>query len=287
MPNSSRSVTDFASRSRTARDVTKAHQRLSVHSVTFHGASLAELEVHWATLGLSRLSIIDSQLLDPGFPKLLQRNDYTVEAIYHLFAGGQLANDPQAAQDALCAVIDAAATVGARAVYLLTGGRGSLRWQQAAEQFCTMVAPCVEHANRSGVALAIENASSLYADMHLAHTLRDTVTLAHMGGLGICIDVFHCWAEGDVEATMAQALPRTQLIQLSDYVLGDRALPGRAVPGDGTIPIEAFVAQALAAGYPHGFDLELIGPRIEDEGRRESARRACEVVGTMLARLGA
>jgi sugar phosphate isomerase/epimerase len=84
-----------------------------------------------------------------------------------------------------------------------------------------------------------------------------------------------------------RALPRTALIQLSDYVLGDRALPARAVPGDGTIPIDAFVAKALEGGYAHGFDLELIGPRIEKEGRFESARRACEFVGTMLNRLGA
>ena len=49
-------------------------------------------------------------------------------------------------------------------------------------------------------------------------------------------------------------------IQLSDYVLGDRALPARAVPGDGAIPIESFLGQALAGGYAHGFDLELLGP---------------------------
>ena len=150
-----------------------------------------------------------------------------------------------------------------------------------------MVAPCRELAARTGVALAIENASSLYADIHIAHTLRDTVTLAEMSGLGVCIDVFHCWAEGDLDALLQRALPRTRLIQLSDYVLGDRALPGRAVPGDGAIPIEAFVAQALAGGYAHGFDLELIGPRIDEEGRFESARRACDVVSAMLDRLGA
>jgi sugar phosphate isomerase/epimerase len=145
----------------------------------------------------------------------------------------------------------------------------------------------VKHAADAGVALAIENASSLYADLHIAHTLRDTVTLADMSGLDICIDVFHCWAEGDVEELLQRALPRIRLIQLSDYVLGDRSLPGRAVPGDGTIPIESFVAQALGAGYTHGFDLELIGPRIDREGRLESARRACDVVGAMLDRLGA
>lgn len=257
-----------------------------MHNVTFYGESLAELEARWAALGVSRLSILDSQLLEPHFPMLLHGNGYAVEAVYHLFAGGALSSDPHTARAALSAVIDAAAAVGVRTVYLLTGGRGDLTWGQAAERFCEMVGPCVMHARTTGVALAIENASVLYADIHIAHTLRDTVTLAEMGDLSVCIDVFHCWAEGDFEAMVQRALPRTALIQLSDYVLGDRALPGRAVPGDGAIPIEAFVAQALAAGYAHGFDLELIGPRIDREGRLESARRACQVVGAMLDRLG-
>lgn len=264
-----------------------AHPRLSVHDVTFYGAPLADLATCWEALGVSRLSILDTELLDPVFPTLLERKGYVVEAVYHLFAGGSLSSDPQAAQDGLCRVIDAAARVRARSVYLLTGGRGELSWAEAAERFCAMVAPCAAHAKAAGVALAVENASSLYADIHLAHTLRDAVALAEMADLSVCIDVFHCWAEGDFEATVQRALPRTALIQLSDYVLGDRALPGRAVPGDGAIALERFVAQALAGGYSHGFDLELIGPRIDREGRLESARRACHVVGAMLDGLGA
>jgi sugar phosphate isomerase/epimerase len=263
-----------------------AHKRLSVHNVTFYGASLAELERYWADLGVSRLSILDDQVLDPELPKLLRRNGYTVEAVCHVFAGGRLTNDQPAARGALTAVIDAAAGVGARLVYLLTGGRDTLTWPQAADRFAAMIAPCVEHAKGAGVALAIENASSLYADIHLAHTLRDTITLAEMSGLGVCIELFHCWAEGDFDAMVQRALPRTELIQLSDYVLGDRALPGRAVPGDGAIPLESFVAAALAGGYDHGFDLELIGPRVDAEGRLAAARRACDVVGAMLDRLG-
>jgi sugar phosphate isomerase/epimerase len=249
---------------------------LSVHNVTFYGAAPTELQKYWAELGVSRLSVLDSQVLDSEFLNLLQHSTYSVEAVYHLFA----------TPSALTRVIDASAGIAARTVYLLTGGRDGLTWKQAAERFSEMVAPCLEHANDAGVALAIENASILYADLHIAHTLRDTITLAEMSGLDICIDLFHCWAEGDIEDLVQRALPRTRLIQLSDYVLGDRALPGRAVPGDGAIPIEAFLAQALAGGYTHGFDLELIGPRIDDEGRFESARRACDVVGAMLDRLG-
>ncbi len=170
---------------------------------------------------------------------------------------------------------------------MLTGGRGELGWEQAAERFCTEIAPCLREAQQASVALAIENASALYADIHFAHTLRDTITLAEMAGVGVCIDLFHCWAEADLSGLVERALPRTVQIQLSDYVLGDRALPARAVPGDGAIPIEPFIRRALAGGYTHGFDLELLGPRIQAEGRFEAARRGCETVSAMLKRLGA
>lgn len=255
------------------------HDRLSVHSVTFYGDSPAALHARWEALGLTRLSILDSQLADP------QLAGHRIDAVYHLFAGGHLQSDREDTRTALTAVIDAAADTGARMIYMLTGGRGSLTWREAAEEFCAAVAPCAAHARARGVALAIENASSLYADLHIAHSLRDTIALAEMAGLGICIDLFHCWAEADLPALVERALPRTELVQLSDYVLGDRALPARAVPGDGAIPIEPFVAQVLAGGYAHGFDLELIGPRIEAEGRMAAARRACETVGALLDRV--
>ena len=253
------------------------HDRLSVHSVTFHDAPLAEFEKLWRSLCVRRLSLLDSQLFEAELARVIDDGGYTVESVCHVFAG----------RDGLSRVIDAAAAVGARTIYMLTGGRNGHTWEHAAEQFCSAVAPCVRAAEQSGVALAIETASSLYADIHIAHTLRDTITLAEMAGLGICVDLFHCWAEADFAALVDRALPRTRLVQLSDYVLGDRALPSRAVPGDGVIPIEPFVAQVLARGYPHSFDLELIGPRIENEGRFEATRRACEVVSAMLNKHGA
>jgi sugar phosphate isomerase/epimerase len=240
-------------------------------------------------LGARRLSVIDTQLLDPEFRRVLDGGDYLIHAICHVFGSGRVpADEPSvdAARAALSRVIETAAATGATCIYMLTGGRGELSWEQAAERFSSAIEPCVREASAAGVSLAIENASSLYADIHLAHSLRDTITLAEAAGLDICVDLFHCWAEADLAGLLRSALPRTRLIQLSDYVLGDRALPARAVPGDGTIPIEAFVAQALTDGYQFGFDLELLGPRIDAEGRLAAARRGCEVVGAMLDRLG-
>jgi sugar phosphate isomerase/epimerase len=252
------------------------HNGLSVHNVTFLGADTRELHKNWTTLGLRHLSVLDTQLLDPGFVSLVRAEEYAVEAVTHPF--GTAAD--------LSRLIDAAAATGARCIYMLTGGRNGLTWEQAADRFSRAIEPCVDEAKQAGVSLAIENASWLYADIHLAHSLRDAITLAELAGIGVCVDLFHCWAEADLAGLLRRALPRTQLIQLSDYVLGDRALPARAVPGDGAIPIEDFVGQALAGGYQFGFDLELLGPRIEAEGRLAAAGRACATVSAMLDRLG-
>jgi sugar phosphate isomerase/epimerase len=268
-------------------EVAVTHERVSVHSISFLDAPLDELAAHWQTLGLRRVSLVDSQLFESELPSLLKAGEYTVESVYHLFGSGRLDREAtDAARKGLSRVIDAAATVGARVVYMLTGGRGELTWEQAAEQFCSAVAPCLQTAEQAGVELAIENASSLYADMHIAHSLRDTIAVAEMAGMGICIDLFHCWAEADFAGLVQRALPRTRLIQLSDYILGDRSLPARAVPGDGAIPIESFLLQAVTGGYRYGFDLELIGPRIDREGRLDAARRGCQRVTELLESVG-
>lgn len=269
------------------------HQRLSVHAVSFPDASLETLDTHWQRLGLKRLSLISTQLAGDGVGQvrdLMARRGYSVEAVTHVFAAGALPDDAagvRACRDALIRTIEDARRVEARTIYMLTGGRGARSWRQAAEAFSEMIGPCVKQAERSGVALTIENASCLYVDMHLAHTLRDTITLAEMAGIGICLDHFHCWTEADFPELVARALPLVRLIQLSDYVGGDRALPARAVPGDGIIPIRPFVQHVLAEGYANGFDLELLGPRIDREGHFEAVRRACAVTSTMLDELGA
>src|SRR5689334_22515929 len=94
---------------------------------------LSEQHALWHELGITRLSLIDTQLAEAGLTQLIDHNGYSVDTVYHLFESG----------DGLSRVIEAAAAVGARVVYMLTGGRGELTWEQAAERFCAQIAPCV------------------------------------------------------------------------------------------------------------------------------------------------
>jgi sugar phosphate isomerase/epimerase len=204
--------------------------------------------------------------------------------------GRHLSPDPESWQTArteLTQLIAIAEKLGAQSIYMLTGGHGSLTWEQAAEAFSAAIAPCVAQARDAGIALAIENALPLYADAHIAHSLRDTIALAEMADIGVCMDLYGCWTESGLRETIERAIARIHVIQVSDYVYGDRALPSRAVPGDGAIPLQRLVEWALAAGYNGAFDLELIGPRIDREGHLTATRRAIGEFGKVMQALGA
>ena len=270
------------------------HERLSVHPVCFPGAGLRELSGYWRELGARRVSLVSNLLLEEGLPaaqEALRTSNCTVESITHPFLLGrhlELREESwRDARDTLTRVIQDAKSLGARSIYMLTGGHGSLTWEEAAEAFRAAIAPCVLQAKAAGVALMVENSAALYADIHIAHTLRDSVTLAELAGIGVCMDLFACWTEAGLRETIERAMPDCPVVQVCDYVYGDRALPSRAVPGDGAIPVKRILEWVLKAGYTGAFDLELIGPRIDAEGRLEAVRRAAGNVGEMLSALGA
>jgi sugar phosphate isomerase/epimerase len=185
------------------------------------------------------------------------------------------------------AAIDIATTLGADAIYLVTGGRGGLDWEAAAERFAQLIAPCLKSAGTRGVKLLVENANAFNVDIHMAHTLADTISLAEVAGMGLCIDLHACWMEAGLRKKFRQALAITGLVQVSDYVLGDRTAPCRAVPGDGAIPLDRLIGDLLEAGYSGLFDLELVGPRIAAEGAFAASTRAAERLSQILVKLGA
>ena len=272
---------------------TDMHERLSVHAVCFPGATLSELAGFCRELGARRVSLVSDVLLKEGLPaaqEALRTNNCSVESITHVFLPGrhlELREESwRDARDTLTRLIHDAKSLHARSIYMLTGGHGSLAWEEAAQAFRAALAPCVMQAKAAGIPLMIENSAPLYADVHIAHTLRDAVTLAELADVGVCIDLFACWTEAGLRESIERAMPRCNLVQVCDYVYGDRSLPSRAVPGDGAIPVKRIVQWMLDAGYTGTFDIELIGPRIDAEGRVAAVRRAAENLGGILRSLG-
>ncbi|MFV8818790.1 sugar phosphate isomerase/epimerase family protein [Haliea sp. E17] len=270
------------------------HERISIDSIAFMRESLDTQAGYWRRLGASRVTLLGAHIQMAGVEATaaaLQSAGCKLESVVHPFLPQQhLSANPaswQAPRDSLNAEIEAAAALGANSIYMVTGGHGGMDWEDAARVFTEAVAPCAANARAAGVHLLIENAPPAYADIHLAHSLRDTVHLAELAGLGVCIDLPGCWTEAGLRDTFKRAMPLTQLVQVSDYVYGDRCVPARAVPGDGDMPLKRLFEWLLDAGYKGAFDPELIGPRIDEEGGFAATQRAADYLDTLLRELGA
>ncbi len=265
------------------------HPRLSLHQICFGDIGVTEFLQQCHELGARRATLTSPALLAPGGIEqartALSQHRLQLQSIAHLFTAATLsagADTLLAARDTLNLLIDGAAELGAESIYMLTGGRGELPWAEAADRFSETIRPCKERAKGAGINLAIENASALYADLHIAHTLADTLSLAEKADIGICIELFFCWPEADLPTLFRQAVPRCHLVQLSDYVYGDRALPARAVPGDGDLPLARLLKELENAGYRGSYELELLGPRIDAEGPAAAVRRAAANLDPLL-----
>ncbi|MDE8651099.1 sugar phosphate isomerase/epimerase family protein [Novosphingobium album (ex Liu et al. 2023)] len=268
------------------------HARVCLHQVGFVAEGTTAFVEFCRSTGIGHMTMVNPHLLGEGV---------LAEAQAALAAGGPRAttlNQPFArfpdierdegeAALRLNEAIEAAATLGAPQLYIVTGGRGGLDWEAAATRLAELIAPCRDLAAARGVRLLVENANCFNADIHIAHTIDDTIRLAELAGIGVCIDLGAGWFEGGLREKFARAMPLTGLVQVSDYVLGDRSTPCRAVPGDGCVPLERQIGWLLDAGYEGVFDLELVGPRIEAEGVRAASSRAAETLSNMLTRLGA
>lgn len=268
------------------------HPRISLHQVAFLDRSTTEFTDFCRDLGVQHMTLVTPLLLAPGGIEeavaALAAGGPRATTVNHVFAvHPDLPRDTGEAARRLGAAIEASARVGASQIYLISGGRGSLDWEDAAARFAEMIAPCKPLAEAQGVRLLVENASAMNVDIHMAHTLPDALRLAEIAGIGVCIELHACWMEGNLSGNFARALPKTGLVQVSDYVLGDRTTPCRAVPGDGAMPLERMIGDLLDLGYKGLFDLELVGPRIVEEGAERASRRAAEWLSDLLIRLGA
>ena len=273
--------------------MTAIHERVSINMSSFMGAGLAESAGYWRDIGARRITLQGSLLLGEEREAAcawVRDAGYVVVTLSHSFESGPLPQQAAAwaaPRARLSTLIDRAVEIGAPAICMLTGGRGSLDWEEATALYAEILAPCLARARDAGVTLAIESTSPLFADHHLGTGMRDALLVAETAGIGLCPDLFAGWTESGLRETLDRAAPRMVSVQVADYVYGDRALPCRAVPGDGAVPLQRIFGWMLDAGFEGAFDIEILGPRIAGEGFAQALRRAADNVGAMLRALGA
>lgn len=261
--------------------------RISLSVLCFPELTLAEFCDQARTLNVSTVGVDRTRILDAKPARARRMLDDAGLLVSALLASCLFDLDHPATwpgtRAQLDESVDAASEIGASTIYLTSGAHPHGRMDDSFTVFGDAVGPSIERARGVGVRVAIEPTSWLYADISFVHTLSDATDLARATGTAICLDLFHCWTDLNFTERVAQAAPYISHVQLSDYMHGDRALPARAVPGDGAIPLPRLLEDILATTYVGPFELELNGPRIDAEGHAVAAQRAVEWLADALS----
>lgn len=270
--------------------IVTARDRVSVSAICTFKQSLVDDLEFWARHGVRAAGVSVAKLeahgWDDGIARVQRAVDGTGLRVSNLIGLGPFAlADPgkwAAQRDRLVRTLDAAVALDAGCMVFTTGPAGPLPWAEAADALEAAMGPVLAEARRRGVTFAIEHTNSLRVDVGFVHTLADAVDLARRVGAGVCMEINACWAERDLEHTIERSIDVIRLVQVSDYKVGTLCTPARMVPGDGDIPIARILTTVLGAGYAGDFDLELIGPAIDEEGYASAVPRAVDALVALL-----
>jgi sugar phosphate isomerase/epimerase len=270
------------------------HPRVCVSAISSYRNSLPEDLAFWNRHGIDQVGVSVAKLEAHGWDDGVTRIDAAVARglrVGNLIGLGpfRLAEPQQweTQRARLLRSIDAAAGFDAGCLVFTTGPATPLSWEDAADALEAALEPVLEVARAANVEFAIEHTNSLRVDVGFVHSLRDVIDIARRLDTGVCLEINACWAERGLASTITDGIDRIRLVQVSDFRVGTLATPDRLVPGDGDIPIRRILTDLLAAGYQGLFDLELVGPRIDEEGYDAAVPRAVDVLGALLTDLGA
>ena len=258
-------------------------------AISTMGWTLEQDVAFWDKAGIDRVGVSLAKLDAAGFADGVRRiRDAGVRVSNVIGPGPFRLAEPDRwgeQRERFARGIDAAAALDAGCLVCTTGPAGALEWEQAARAFAEAIGPLLERARAGGVAIAVEHTNSLRPDIGFLHTLRDAVDVARELDVGVCVETNACWGERGLAATIADGIDRVRIVQVSDFVVRTLCTPDRAVPGDGDIPFPRILGAIVDAGYEGVFDLELIGPRIEQEGYESAVPRAVAALTDLLADL--
>jgi sugar phosphate isomerase/epimerase len=250
-----------------------------VNSLSSAAWSLSQDLELYQRLGISRVSLFLPKLVATGLERSIDEivgRGITVDAVLS-GAAFDLTDEsgwPEV-REAMVTAIETAQRLGATVMPTAGGsGRGQF-YQRAADQFSRAIEPVARDARQRGIRVALEPTRPQFAHLGFVHTLRDGVSLAQQLDLWLMPDTAHLWWEPGLAAAIAAGAPRFAVFQVADLALTAPVVE-RLVPGDGEMPIAPLVAAALAAGFDGPFDIEIIGPAIEQEGYEGALRRSCQ-----------
>lgn len=201
--------------------------------------------------------------------------------------GGGMVESEEAALAELSGAIDIASRLGAPSLYFLTGPTPPRMATDDAFAALVRCLPAVNaYARERGVRLAIEHNSISSRAIGFVHTLAGVAEIARAADVDICLELQNVWYESGLPRLFRENVDRFCVVQVSDFLIDEPLRNNRRVPGDGSMPLEWMIGEVLDAGYAGMFEIEVLGPAIEQEGYESAIRRSVTWLAERLTRWG-
>lgn len=183
------------------------------------------------------------------------------------------------------ASVDMAAALGTQVLTIVTGGtepetKGVLESQKILAE---RVATLADYAAQADVNLALEPLNPMFGgNRSCIFTVRDALNVCNAidaENVGIAVDVYHVWWDGDLAASLVEAEGRILGYHLCDWLenTGDMLLD-RGMMGDGVADLKAIRTAVEAAGFDGACEVEIFS------GRNWWQRNPDEVLDTIAKR---
>ena len=269
------------------------HPRISVSQISAFNWSLEQMLAFWSAEGIETAGFLHFKL-EPDVEasiEAIKRSGLRPSCVVAGAMNGALisAVEDNGAQAlaGLSAGIDAASALSAPCYFTSGITPPRMTTDDAYAMLVHALGPVVDHARARNVRLALEHNSTSTRNNGFIHTLSDAVDLSRDTGVGICLELQNCWMERHLDRMFRENVDRFVIAQVSDFLVGEEPRLNRRVPGDGSMPLEWMLQRLLDAGYEGLFEIEVLGPRIEEEGYESAIRRSVDWLSSRLSSWGA
>ena len=139
--------------------------------------------------------------------------------------------------------------------------------QEVMDRAATEYQALADFAAGHGVRVALEplNASiaNIESGIWTLPQAMEVVRAVDRDSFGICLDSWNIWQNADIHADIEACGPKIFVVQISDWRT-PRSFLDRLVPGQGAIPLPAFLKSVHAAGFRGAYSVEIFSSGVPD-----------------------
>jgi sugar phosphate isomerase/epimerase len=242
--------------------------KLCIHTITTRPWPLDDAIRHYSAAGVAGISVWRQAIENADPAEAGRRIREAGMAVVSLVRGGFYpAREKEARKKAIeenLRIIDEAAALGAPHVVLVCGADPGQPLEESRRQIREGIEATLDHAEETGIKLAIEPLHPMYADSRSA-----VVTLAQANDMaeaidsplvGVAVDVYHLWWDPDLERQIKRCgrMGKILAFHICDWrTPTEDLLYDRGLMGEGCIPIRRIRGWVESAGFAGFNEVEI------------------------------